>query len=595
VADRKLTRYLAQAEKAYRKNKRQEGAQLVDKILQEDFNHRGAWELLFRLYGNDQSLESFRFTFAQKHYPKQIHLLQKLTDLTNTPEKKPSFFSRLFGIFKGKHKSPSSPAADVQRLTSQERILSNFEPDLPQSKPAPKSEPPASASPGRAGLLRETQTLETPARGNFPAPDHARSSQTSAPVFSQGKPPVAGGKFRVLVVDDIPETRENIIRSLQFNESIEVVGTASNGYQAIESAKKLKPEVIIMDVNMPDMDGIHATANIRREVPNSQVIILTVQDDLDYMRNAMLAGARDFLTKPPMIDELNAAVQRAAIFARQEQEKVVQVDLGVKNNTSPGRNRGKVISIYSPRGGAGCTTITANLAAVLHKEDTPVVIIDGNLQFGDIPVIFNAQGGHSIADLIPRLDEMDNDLVNEVLIHHNSGIDILASPSPEEADMVNGEQFQRIIRYFSNVYSYVLIDCPTQLTDTTLAALESSDLVILLIKQDIPAIARAKKFLDLAPLIRLEAKRVLIAVNQYDKRIEITPEKLGETLKKEVSAVIPVSSETVITSVNRGVPFMLQKQSLALPVGRAILELVEAIRQQVSTLDQEAEQSKSKS
>ncbi len=54
MADRKLTRYLAQAEKAYRKNKRQEGAQLVDKILHEDFNHRGAWELLFRLYGNDQ-------------------------------------------------------------------------------------------------------------------------------------------------------------------------------------------------------------------------------------------------------------------------------------------------------------------------------------------------------------------------------------------------------------------------------------------------------------------------------------------------------------------------------------------------------------
>jgi pilus assembly protein CpaE len=595
VADRKLTRYLAQADKAYRKNKRQEGAQLVDKILQEEFNHRGAWELLFRLYGNDQSLENFRFTFAQKHYPKQIHLLQKLSDLTNTPEKKPSFFSRFFAIFKRKHKSPSSPTADHQQLTSQDRILSNFEPDLPQSKPAPKSEPPASASPVRTGLLRETQTLETPARGNFPALDHARSSQTSSPVFSQGNPTVAGGKFRVLVVDDIPETRENIIRSLQFNDAIEVVGTASNGYQAIEYAKKLKPEVIIMDVNMPDMDGIHATATIRREVPNSQVIILTVQDDLDYMRNAMLAGARDFLTKPPMIDELNAAVQRAAIFARQEQEKIVQADVGEKSSTTPNRNRGKVISIYSPRGGAGCTTITANLAAVLHKEDTPVVIMDGNLQFGDVPVIFNAQGGHSITDLIPRLDEMDNDLVSEVLIHHNSGIDILASPSPEEADMVNGEQFQRIIRYFSNLYSYVLIDCPTQLTDTTLAALESSDLVILLIKQDIPAIARAKKFLDLAPLIRLEAKRVLIAVNQYDKRIEITPEKLGETLKKEVSAVIPVSSETVITSVNRGVPFMLQKQSLAQPVGRAILELVEAIRQQVSTLDQEAEQSKSKS
>ena len=350
-----------------------------------------------------------------------------------------------------------------------------------------------------------------------------------------------------------------------------------------------------MDVNMPDMDGIHATAAIRKEVPASQVIILTVQDDLDYMRNAMLAGARDFLTKPPMIDELNAAVQRAAIFARQEIEKVGQVDSGEKSGVSQiNKSKGKVISVYSPRGGAGCTTIAANLAAVLHKEDTPVVIIDGNLQFGDIPVIFNAQGSHSLADLVPRLDEMDADLVNEVLIHHSSGIDILASTNPEEADLVSGEQFQRIIDFFAKLYSYVLVDCPTQLSDTTLATLESSDLSILLITQDIPSIARAKKFLDLAPLIHLDPKRILVAINQYDKRIEITPEKLGETLKKEITVVIPLSTEIVITSINRGIPFMLQKQTFAQPLGRAILELVEAVRQQVSSFDQDVEQPKGK-
>ena len=159
-------------------------------------------------------------------------------------------------------------------------------------------------------------------------PRSARPARQNPPLqpFPRAKQPVSGEKYRVLVVDDISETRENIIRSLLFNDNIEVVGTAANGYQAIELAKKLKPEVVIMDVNMPDMDGIHATATIRREVPSAQVIILTIQDDLDYMRNAMLAGARDFLTKPPMIDELNAAVQRAAIYSRQELEKTSQIE-----------------------------------------------------------------------------------------------------------------------------------------------------------------------------------------------------------------------------------------------------------------------------
>jgi pilus assembly protein CpaE len=115
-----------------------------------------------------------------------------------------------------------------------------------------------------------------------------------------------------------------------------------------------------------------------------------------------------------------------------------------------------------------------------------------------------------------------------------------------------------------------------------------------LITQDIPSIARAKKFLDLAPLIHLDPKRILVAINQYDKRIEITPEKLGETLKKEITVVIPLSTEIVITSINRGVPFMLQKQTFAQPLGRAILELVEAVRQQVSSFDQDIEQPKGK-
>lgn len=587
MADRKLTRYLAKAEKAYRKNDRQKGAQLVDKILQKDFNHRGAWELLFRLYGNDQSFENFRFTFAQKHYPKQIQLLKKLPEALTDQEKKPSLFTR---IFKRKQKTPAFAEEKQQQLKSQERAVSKSESDSKYNTTSP------AINPGGARLLRETQSTLKPIPNEEITPDRVGITPSSITKTPQGKPSGSGGKYRVLVVDDIPETRENIIRSLQFNDSIEVVGTASNGYQAIEMTRKLKPEVVIMDVNMPDMDGIHATAAIRKEVPSSQVIILTVQDDIDYMRNAMLAGARDFLTKPPMIDELNSAVQRAAQFARQELEKIAQLDIGNKGDLSlTNKSLGKVVSVYSPRGGAGCTTITANLAAVLHKEDTPVVIIDGNLQFGDIPVIFNAQGSHTLSDLIPRLDEMDADLINEVLIHHSSGIDILASTNPEEADLVNGEQFQRLISFFSRIYSYVLVDCPTQLSDTTLATLENSDLSILLITQDIPSIARAKKFLDLAPLIHLDPKRILVAVNQYDKRIEITPEKLGETLKKEITAVIPLSNETVITSINRGVPFMLQKQSLAQPVGRAILELVEAVRLQVSTLDQEAEQAKPKS
>ena len=132
-------------------------------------------------------------------------------------------------------------------------------------------------------------------------------------------------KIRVLIVDDIAETRENIRRMLQFDNNIEVVGTARTGKEAIQLSQQAKPDVIVMDINMPDMDGITATQEIKKKSPFIQVVILSVQSDPSYMRKAMLAGARDFLTKPPMIDELTDAVRRSGVLAQEERKKSAQV------------------------------------------------------------------------------------------------------------------------------------------------------------------------------------------------------------------------------------------------------------------------------
>ncbi len=157
------------------------------------------------------------------------------------------------------------------------------------------------------------------------------------------------------MVDDIAQTRETVIRTLRFQENIEVEGTAMNGVQAIELVKELKPEVVIMDVNMPDMDGITATGIIKREVPYAQVIILTVQDDVDYIRRAMNAGARDFLAKPPVIEELVAAVERAAEFSRREKAQDASAQPDGAGRAS---HRPKPAARSSP-----CTAHAAALAA----------------------------------------------------------------------------------------------------------------------------------------------------------------------------------------------------------------------------------------
>lgn len=405
---------------------------------------------------------------------------------------------------------------------------------------------------------------------------------------------VDSDKIRVVIVDDISETRENVRKLLQFEPDVEVVGVARTGREAIDISKDVKPDVLLMDINMPDMDGIAATEIIRKIVPFTQIVILSIQNDPNYMRRAMLAGARDFLTKPPTIDELTAAIRRAGAMARDERAKIPQVSAaqsakggGVQTFGSLGGG-GKVIAFYSPKGGSGCTTLATNLAVCLYNEDTSVVIVDGNLQFGDVAVFLNEQGKYSILDLTPRADELDPEIINNVTIKHaQSGIRILAAPmKPEQGDMVTSDQFSKVIRYLRSNFSYVIIDTASSLQNITASAIDNSDILVLVTIQDIPSIKNSRLFLDEIDALGFDRKRVIFVMNKFDKRIGITPEKVSENLKQEITAVIPYE-ERVIVSVNRGIPFLLVDKSR--PLSRSILSLAEVVRKRISEIESQPE------
>jgi pilus assembly protein CpaE len=396
-----------------------------------------------------------------------------------------------------------------------------------------------------------------------------------------------GDKIRVVIVDDVSETRENVRKLLQFETDVDVVGLARTGKEAIQISQELNPDVVLMDINMPDMDGIAATEAIRSHQPAVQVVILSVQSDQNYMRRAMLAGARDFLTKPPMGDELISAIRRAGGMAQVERSKTVNVqplpnagNLGMLAGYSI--PQGKIVTVYSPKGGTGCTTIAVNLALTLNNEDTRVALVDGNLQFGDVAVFVNEQGKNTIIDLAPRAEELDPEIVEEVMLKHvASGLHILAAPSrPEYAEKVSSGQFSRVLEYLKQIYAYVVVDTASLLTDATLAAIDISDLIVLVSTQDIPSIKNCRLFLDLSQTLGIDRERILFAMNRYDKRINITPERVAENLKQEVSAVIPLDEATVMKAVNRGVPFVLESKNQ--PASRGILSLAESVRARIA-------------
>jgi DNA-binding NarL/FixJ family response regulator len=120
-----------------------------------------------------------------------------------------------------------------------------------------------------------------------------------------------GATVRVLVVDDQQLIRDGIASLLGIQAGITVVGTASDGAQAVEQALALAPDVILMDVRMPGTDGVLGAAQVRQKLPACQVIMLTTFDDEDYVVRALQAGAAGYLLKDLPATELASAVRMA--------------------------------------------------------------------------------------------------------------------------------------------------------------------------------------------------------------------------------------------------------------------------------------------
>lgn len=118
--------------------------------------------------------------------------------------------------------------------------------------------------------------------------------------------------IRTLLVDDGPMFREALQSLLASRPGIEIVGEAGNGLEAIQQAAALRPDVILMDVRMPSMDGVEATRRIRAVYPECRVLLLTTFDDDEYVFDGLTAGASGYLLKDSESSDLERALQVVA-------------------------------------------------------------------------------------------------------------------------------------------------------------------------------------------------------------------------------------------------------------------------------------------
>ncbi len=409
-------------------------------------------------------------------------------------------------------------------------------------------------------------------------------------------------KIRVLIVDDIAETRENLRKLLSFAPDIEVVNTAATGEEGVQLARELVPHVVIMDINLPGMDGITATEQIAREVPTAQIIILSVQGETGYMRRAMAAGARDFLVKPPSGDELMATIRRVYEIGRAQAARMAPVQpvaTGPAGRPVPER-RGQLVVVFSPKGGVGCTTVAVNLAIALQTRlgvGQKVAIMDGSFQFGDVGVMLNLQATRSIADLAVRVEELDTDLLTSVLTPHPSGVKaLLAPPNPEAAEAFLGtdggmaegsRRIGAILDGLLSEFDIVVVDTWSLLNELTLTFLDRAELILLVVTPLIPDIKDARHFLELANRLGYPREKIGLVINHADRKTGLRLDQIERALIPSL-AHIPYDERAGVVAANRGLPIATEEASR--PIGQAFVHLAAGVLERLSQFRKEEEE-----
>jgi pilus assembly protein CpaE len=386
--------------------------------------------------------------------------------------------------------------------------------------------------------------------------------------------------IKVLIVDDIPETRDHLSRLLGLEREIDVAGTASSGEEAIQMAMDLRPDVIVMDINMPGMDGIATAEIISQRLPNSPVIMMSVHGEAEHLKRAMLAGAREFLVKPFSGDEFATSIKRV-----HERELVRREQIqATREAATPSPGAGddnieehQVIAVFSPKGGAGRTTIATNLALALRREtDQKVALVDANLQFGDVGVLLNLNPkNRSMLDAVEG-GEPDRDILESVMIDHSTGIRVLlAPPSPEGADLVTSTYLRRMIDMLRETNDWVVVDLPSGLNDHSLGVLDAADQILVVAALEITTIKNVRLFLEVADQLDYERSKIRLVINRSDAAQGIRIGDVEASIRRPIDGSIVSDGRLAVLAVNRGVPFVISHPES--PLSRDVTALARTI------------------
>ncbi len=375
-------------------------------------------------------------------------------------------------------------------------------------------------------------------------------------------------KIKLMIADDIQETRDVIRQLIDLNsENIEIIAEAQNGAEAVLLARQYKPDLILMDINMPELNGLEATARIVSDNPGSVVIIMSVQSETEYLKQAMFSGAKEYIIKPFDYDTLMGTLLKT--YERHHSTTVENVP------TEPTGQVAKVFSFFSTKGGVGKSFLalsTALVHSMIYKKKT--LLIDFDLQFGDISLMIDRVSAKSLADCVSDGEYKDYDAIASYLIHYNEYLDILIAPkSPEEAESIQSDVPEIILQVLQHHYDTILMDLPISFSDLTLSVLDRSDCILYVSTMDILSLKNTKTGLSVMKSLNYPEDKIKIIINSRNESYGIKMVDVEKLFTRKPFTSIVEDQKGARLSINMGTPYLMNPKNKGSKLYKEIVEL----------------------
>jgi pilus assembly protein CpaE len=352
--------------------------------------------------------------------------------------------------------------------------------------------------------------------------------------------------IRILVTLAENADRRLVESALENEMSLEVVGYADN-LDDWRAFLEQPADIVVVGCYGHD-DGVTAMVDHAvKHRPDRPVVVMSEASPNGFLRQAFEAGADDVITLPQSPEQVAFMLEK--VLARR------------KGLAVPGKASAPLIAILGPKGGTGKTLIATNLAVALAQRDANVVLVDLDLQFGDIGLALGLSPERTMYDLMKAGPPFDHEKVDRHLIRHSSGVKVLIAPTrPDQASAVSIDFLRDIYASLRTMCDAVIVDTPPGFTPEVIATIDVSSEICMVGMLDSLSLKNTKLGLETLDLMGYESRHVSLVLNRADSRVGITAADVSTIVGRSPDVSIP-SDREIPRSINEGTPIVASRQS----------------------------------